>query len=64
MKALDAEKPGHFFFRAVVLDRNHLYPPALENYEKFLSMSENKSPDEEFKARQRIRVIKKELSKR
>lgn len=64
VKALGAEKPGHFFFRAVVLDRNHLYPPALENYEKFLSMSENKSPDEEFKARQRIRVIKKELSKR
>lgn len=64
VKALGAEKPGHFFFRAIVLDRNHLYPPALENYEKFLSMSENKSPDEEFKARQRIRVIKKELSKR
>ncbi|MEP6534102.1 MAG: tetratricopeptide repeat protein [Bryobacteraceae bacterium] len=64
VKSLGAEKPGHFFFRAVVLDRNHLYQPALENYEKFLSMSDNKSPDEEFKARQRIRVIKKELSKR
>ncbi len=64
VKALGAEKPGHFFFRALVLDRNHLYQPALENYEKFLSVSENKSPDEEFKARQRIRVIKKELSKR
>lgn len=64
VKALGAEKPGHFFFRALVLDRNHLYQPALENYEKFLAVSENKSPDEEFKARQRIRVIKKELSKR
>jgi tetratricopeptide (TPR) repeat protein len=64
VKALGAEKPGHFYFRAIVLDRNHLYQPALENYEKFLSLSSNKSPDEEFKSRQRIRVIKKELSKR
>jgi protein O-GlcNAc transferase len=64
VRALGLEKPGHFYFRAIVLDRNHQYQPALENYEKFLSLSENKSPDEEFKSRQRIRVIKKELSKR
>jgi tetratricopeptide (TPR) repeat protein len=64
VRALGQEKPGHFYFRAIVLDRNHQYQPALENYEKFLSLSENKSPDEEFKSRQRIRVIKKELSKR
>jgi len=64
VRALGAEKPGHFFFRAIVLDRNHVYPLALENYEKFLSLSNNVSPDEEFKARQRVRIIKKEISKR
>ncbi len=64
VKALGVEKPGHVYFRAIVLDRNHQYQPALESYEKFLTLSENKSPDEEFKSRQRIRVIKKVLSKR
>jgi hypothetical protein len=38
--------------------------PALENYEKFLTLSENKYPDEEFKARQRVRILKREISKR
>jgi Tfp pilus assembly protein PilF len=64
VRALGGEKPAHFYFRAIVFDRNHQYPPALENYEKFLSLSVGKSPDEEFKARQRVRIIKKEMSKR
>jgi hypothetical protein len=41
-----------------------MYEPALQSYERFLASSEGKYPDEEFKARQRVRVIKKELSKR
>jgi hypothetical protein len=36
----------------------------MESYERFLAMSEGKSPDEEFKARQRVRIIKKELSRK
>jgi tetratricopeptide (TPR) repeat protein len=64
VKALNAEKPGHFYLRAIVLDKHKMYEPALENYEKFLSLSENKYPDEEFKARQRVRIIKREMSKR
>jgi hypothetical protein len=47
-----------------VLDKNRVYEPALHSYERFLELSEGKYPDEEFKARQRIRVLKKELSKR
>ena len=39
------------------------YKQALPSYEKFLSLSKDKNPDEEFKARQRVRVIQKELSK-
>jgi hypothetical protein len=41
-----------------------MYGPALESYEKFLAASEGKNPDEEFKARQRIRIIRKELARR
>jgi hypothetical protein len=36
----------------------------MPNYQKFLELSGGKFPDEEFKARQRIKVIQKELSKR
>ena len=64
VQALSGETPGLYYFRAIVLDRTKQYEPAMAAYEKFLSMSEGKNPDEEFKARQRIRVIKKELSKR
>lgn len=64
VKALNAEKPGHFYLRAIVLDKHKMYEPALQSYERFLASSEGKYPDEEFKARQRVRVIKKELSKR
>jgi tetratricopeptide (TPR) repeat protein len=64
VKALNAEKPGHFYLRAIVLDKHKMLEPALENYEKFLTLSENKYPDEEFKARQRVRILKREISKR
>lgn len=64
VKALGGEKAGHVFFRAVVLDRTKQLKPALENYRQFLAMSEGKSPDEEFKARQRIKVLQRELARR
>jgi hypothetical protein len=35
----------------------------MESYGQFLALSQGQRPDEEFKARQRIKVIKKELSK-
>jgi tetratricopeptide (TPR) repeat protein len=64
VRALGAETAAHHFFRAIILDKGKLYKPALESYEKFLSMSDGKNPNEEFKARQRVRIIKKELSRR
>lgn len=64
VKALGAEKPAHHYFRAIVLDKNKLLEPALASYETFLATSEGKNPDEEFKARQRVRIIKRELGKR
>jgi hypothetical protein len=41
-----------------------LYKEALPAYEKFLAASVGKSPEEEFKARQRVRVVKKVLDKK
>jgi tetratricopeptide (TPR) repeat protein len=64
VRGLGAEKAAHHYFRAIVLDKNKMFQPALESYEKFLALSEGKNPDEEFKARQRVRILKKELSKR
>jgi tetratricopeptide (TPR) repeat protein len=64
VKALGGENPSHYYLRAIILDKQHIYEPALENYQKFLAASHGKMPDEEFKARQRVRIIQKELSKR
>ena len=61
---LHAEKPGHVYLRAIVLDKIKDLKPALENYRRFLAMSQGQFPDEEFKARQRARIIERELSKR
>ncbi len=64
LKALGAESPGHLFFRAVVLDRNRQVKPALAAYQAFLASSGGKFPDEEFKARQRARILEREAAKR
>ena len=62
--ALGGEAAGHLFFRAIILDKTKQYEPALAAYEKFLGAAEGKFPTEEFQARQRVRIIKKELSRR
>jgi tetratricopeptide (TPR) repeat protein len=64
LKALGEETAAQWYLRALCYDRMQLYKEALPAYEKFLAMSEGKSPEEEFKARQRIRVVKKILEKR
>jgi len=75
VRALNAEKPGHFFLRAIVLDKiqelehtgkthRTAMQGALESYQRFLELSGGKDPDNEFKARQRIRIIQLELNKR
>jgi tetratricopeptide (TPR) repeat protein len=64
LAALHAEKPGHVYLRAIVLDKIRDIQPALESYQKFLAMSNGQSPDEEFKARQRVRILQREVSKR
>jgi tetratricopeptide (TPR) repeat protein len=61
IRALSAEIPGNYFFRALAHDRLHQRPEALENYNKFLATSGGKFPDQEFQARQRARLLEKEL---
>jgi tetratricopeptide (TPR) repeat protein len=64
VRARGAETSGHFYLRAISFDHLHQLKDALANYNKFLEMSQGKSPDEEFKARQRVRIIQNELNKK
>jgi Tfp pilus assembly protein PilF len=61
---LGESTPGNWFFRAIILDKLKQLKPALEAYQKFLSLSQGKNPDQEFQARQRARIIQRELEKR
>jgi tetratricopeptide (TPR) repeat protein len=64
LRALGAENTGEFFFRALAHDRLAQRPEAIENYKKFLAASQGKFPNQEFQARQRIRILENELKKR
>jgi len=64
LRALGVESSGQLFFRAISYDHLRLRKEALAAYNKFLETSQGKSPDEEFKARQRVRIIQHELEKR
>lgn len=63
VKELGAENIGHMFFRATTLDRLKLKKEALEYYQRFLDQSRT-NPDQEFQARQRMRILELELGKR
>jgi tetratricopeptide (TPR) repeat protein len=58
---LGGETPGYWWFRATAFDSLHNAEPALESYKKFLAQSGGKFPDEEFKARQRVRILEREV---
>ena len=61
VEALGEAPASLHFFRGMIWDKARQYERALASYEKFLALSNGEFPDEEFKARQRIKVIKKEL---
>ena len=63
-RELGEDTPGNWFFRAMILDKLRQLKPALEAYRKFLDMSQGLHPDQEFQAKQRARVIQRELDKR
>jgi hypothetical protein len=60
---------GNWFLTAIMLDGAHNSKPAvakqaLAAYQKFLSLSDGKSPNQEFQARQRAKILQRELEKR
>lgn len=61
---LGENTPGNWFMRAIILDKLKQAKPALEAYRRFLAASQGKNPDQEFQARQRARIIQRELEKR
>ncbi|MBZ5577433.1 MAG: tetratricopeptide repeat protein [Acidobacteriia bacterium] len=55
---------GNWFLRAIILDKMHQPKPALEAYQQFLALSQGKNPDQEFQARQRVKLLQREAGKR
>jgi tetratricopeptide (TPR) repeat protein len=62
-RRLGGETVAYFWFRAITLDALKQTRPALESYQRFLDLSQGKNPDEEFKARQRARILQRVLNK-
>ena len=60
---LEPLKPASVYLRAITEDRLQLYKEAQVSYQAFLAMAPGLE-DEEFKSRQRLRVIELVLSKR
>ena len=58
--ALGPEKPGNVYLRAIVGDKLQMHKEAMASYEKFLGMTPGMA-DEEWKAKERIKVIAKIL---
>ncbi len=62
-RQLGENTAGNWFMRAIILDGFHQLKPALEAYQKFLSMSHGENENQEFQARQRSKIIERELEK-
>jgi len=60
-RQLGEDTAGLAFMRAIILDKLRQLKPALEAYEHFLALSQGKHPDQEFQARQRVRIIHHQL---
>ena len=55
---------GNWFLRAIILDKTRQTKPALEAYRQFLALSQGKNPDQEWQARQRERILQRELERK
>jgi superkiller protein 3 len=51
------ETPWSAFLRAISLDKLGVVEPALESYKRFLALDSSAYPDQQFQARQRIKVL-------
>ncbi len=57
------ETPWSAFLRAISLDKLGVVVPALESYKRFLALESSPFPDQQFQARQRIKVLTLVLEK-
>ena len=55
---------GNWFMRAIILDKLRQIKPAKAAYDQFLSLSQGANPDQEFQARQRARILQREIDKK
>lgn len=58
-REINGDSPAYDYFRATLFDAMNRPKEALESYRRFLSASTGAHPDEEFKARQRVKVLEK-----
>lgn len=61
---LGEKTAGNWFLRAIILDKTRQTKPALEAYRQFLEVSQGKNPDQEWQARQRERILQRELERK
>src|SRR5579862_6200913 len=59
---LGDDTPANYYFHAITYDKLKALKPALEYYQEFLSRSRGQFPDEEWKARQRAKLLDRELN--
>ncbi len=64
VRALGKEIPGDYFLRAITLDKLKMKPQAMAAYQQFLEADKGAHEDQDFQARQRIRIIGNELKKK
>jgi Flp pilus assembly protein TadD len=64
LRELRAEKPGHVFLRAIILDKLHQMQPALLSYRQFLELDNSQHPDQDFQARGRVKALEHEMERR
>jgi tetratricopeptide (TPR) repeat protein len=63
-RELGEDTAGNWFLRAILLDRMKQLKPAVQAYQRFLALSQGKNPDQEFQARQRVRILEREMERR
>jgi len=63
-RQLGEDTAGVAFVRAAMLDEMKMLKPALDSYRHFLELSQGKNENQEWQARQRAKLLERELEKR
>jgi len=58
---METPGPGSWFMRALCYDNLNQPKPALEAYQKFLKLDQNKNPDQVWQAQERSKVLRRKL---